>query len=114
MVKRRLIRILTPYSRTHYFIDKGVPRGIVHDSGIKLEEDINARLKTNLSNKVRSSPTSRFIPLSPYVKARASPRSSARAARNCSTCSIHSCARTVRALSTATCSRESTFKTSST
>ena len=29
MVKRRVIRILTPYSRTHYFVDNGVPRGII-------------------------------------------------------------------------------------
>ena len=32
MVKRRRIRILTPYSRTHYFIDKGTPRGIVYEA----------------------------------------------------------------------------------
>ena len=35
MVKRRRIRILTPYSKTSYFIDKGVQRGIVYDAGME-------------------------------------------------------------------------------
>ncbi len=30
MVKRRRIRLLTPYSRTHYFVDGGVQRGLDH------------------------------------------------------------------------------------
>ena len=61
MTKRRVIRILTPYSRTHYFIDKGQPRGIVFDAGQKLEEDINKLLKTGIGNKVYVAyvPTSR-------------------------------------------------------
>jgi hypothetical protein len=29
MVRRRRLRILTPYSRTHYFVEHGVQRGIV-------------------------------------------------------------------------------------
>jgi membrane-bound lytic murein transglycosylase MltF len=52
MVKRRLIRILTPYSKTHYFIDRGVPRGIVYDGGMKLEAEVNARLKTTPAKKI--------------------------------------------------------------
>jgi membrane-bound lytic murein transglycosylase MltF len=52
MVQRRRIRIITPYSRTHYFIDKGVQRGIVYDSGIKLETAINTALKTTPATKV--------------------------------------------------------------
>ena len=52
MVKRRSIRILTPYSKTHYFIDKGVQRGIVYDAGIKLEQAINKQLKTTPATKV--------------------------------------------------------------
>ena len=52
MVKRRVVRVLTPYSKTHYFIDKGQPRGIVYDAGQKLEEDINKQLKTGIGNKV--------------------------------------------------------------
>ena len=52
MVKRRLIRILTPYSKTHYFIDRGVQRGIVYEAGTKLETEINAKLKTGLDGKI--------------------------------------------------------------
>jgi membrane-bound lytic murein transglycosylase MltF len=52
MVKRRMIRILVPYSKTHYFIDKGVPRGLVYDGGVKLEEEVNKKLKTTNANKV--------------------------------------------------------------
>lgn len=61
MVQRRRIRIITPYSRTHYFIDKGVPRGIVYDAGVKLEAEINATLKTTPATKVHVvfQPTSR-------------------------------------------------------
>jgi membrane-bound lytic murein transglycosylase MltF len=35
MVKRRRIRILTPYNRTHYFVDGGVQRGLVYHAGVK-------------------------------------------------------------------------------
>ena len=52
MVARRGIRILTPYSRTHYFVDKGQPRGLVHDIAVELEEEINRQLKTTRQNRV--------------------------------------------------------------
>ena len=52
MIKRRRIRILTPYSKTHYFIDRGVQRGVVYEAGTKLETELNATLKTGLDNKV--------------------------------------------------------------
>jgi membrane-bound lytic murein transglycosylase MltF len=52
MVKRRRIRILTPYSRTHYFIDKGQPRGLVQDAAGALEDDINRQLKTTRATRV--------------------------------------------------------------
>jgi len=52
MVKRRRIRILTPYSKTHFFIDKGVQRGIVYEGGLKLEDDINKQLKTTPATRV--------------------------------------------------------------
>jgi len=52
MVKRRLIRILAPYSKTTYFIDNGVPRGTVYEAAVKVEELINATLKTTLTTKV--------------------------------------------------------------
>ena len=52
MVKRRVIRVLTPYSKTHYFVDKGVPRGLIVDVAAKLEQTINARLKTTYATKI--------------------------------------------------------------
>jgi membrane-bound lytic murein transglycosylase MltF len=52
MVKRRVVRILTPYSKTHYFIDKGQPRGLIADAAVKLEQDLNAKLKTTNASKL--------------------------------------------------------------
>src|SRR5262245_26089964 len=46
MIKRRLIRILAPYSKTFYFVDRGVQRGLVFEIGEMLERDLNRRLKT--------------------------------------------------------------------
>jgi membrane-bound lytic murein transglycosylase MltF len=61
MVKRRVIRFLVPYSRTHYFIDKGVPRGLVYEAGVKLEHELNLKLKTGHATRVHVAfvPTSR-------------------------------------------------------
>ncbi len=52
MVARRLVRILTPYSRTEYFVDKGQPRGLVHEAAVALEDEINLRLKTTRATRV--------------------------------------------------------------
>jgi membrane-bound lytic murein transglycosylase MltF len=52
MVNRRLIRVLTPYSKTLFFIDKGVPRGIINDAATMLETTLNAKLKTANATKV--------------------------------------------------------------
>src|SRR5262245_12056636 len=46
MVKRRLIRVVTVYSKTFFFIDKGTPRGLVYDAMKKFETDLNTKLKT--------------------------------------------------------------------
>lgn len=46
MVKRRLVRVLTPYSMTHYFIDKGVQRGLVYDTAVEVEKALNKKYKT--------------------------------------------------------------------
>jgi membrane-bound lytic murein transglycosylase MltF len=46
MQKRRLIRVLTVFSKTYYFVDKGQPRGIVYDSMKQLETALNKKLKT--------------------------------------------------------------------
>ncbi|HTO54857.1 MAG TPA: transporter substrate-binding domain-containing protein [Myxococcota bacterium] len=46
MVARHMIRVLTPYSRTHYFIDRGVQRGLVYDAAMQFEKLVNAKYKT--------------------------------------------------------------------
>jgi membrane-bound lytic murein transglycosylase MltF len=52
IVQRRRLRLLTPYSRTHYLVDRGVQRGIVYDFGMQLEREINRRLGTRPATKV--------------------------------------------------------------
>lgn len=44
MIERRFIRILTVYSKTFYFADRGVQRGAVYDIGRQFEEDLNKKL----------------------------------------------------------------------
>ncbi|HTI39892.1 MAG TPA: lytic transglycosylase F [Vicinamibacterales bacterium] len=48
MIERRLIRILTVYSKTLYFIDNGTPRGTAYDQGKLLEDAINKSAATGL------------------------------------------------------------------
>jgi membrane-bound lytic murein transglycosylase MltF len=48
MVKRRVIRAGVAVNRTHYFIDKGVQRGIAYDALTLFEEEINRKLNTGL------------------------------------------------------------------
>src|SRR5262245_4859863 len=45
MIKRRMIRVLVPYSKTHYFIDKGVQRGVTYDALKQFEDELNTKLK---------------------------------------------------------------------
>ena len=45
MVERRYIRVLTTYSKTHFFIDRGTARGLVPDAFKMFEDDLNKRLK---------------------------------------------------------------------
>jgi membrane-bound lytic murein transglycosylase MltF len=47
MAERRMIRVLTTYSRTQYFIDRGTPRGTAYDQGKLLEEALNKKLGTS-------------------------------------------------------------------
>jgi len=49
MIARRYIRILTVNSKTFYFADKGVLRGVVVDAGRLLEDDLNRKLGKNKS-----------------------------------------------------------------
>lgn len=44
--KRRLIRVLTVYSKTFYFVDKGQPRGIVYDALKEFETELNKKMNT--------------------------------------------------------------------
>src|SRR4029434_4892112 len=46
MIKRRTIRVLVPYSKTYYFVDRAVQRGISYDVTRLLEADLNKKLKT--------------------------------------------------------------------
>ena len=46
MIKRRIVRILAPYSTTFYFVDRGVQRGLIYEIGQIFERDLNRRLKT--------------------------------------------------------------------
>jgi membrane-bound lytic murein transglycosylase MltF len=43
MVKRRRIRVLVPYSKTFYFIDKGQQRGLAYDAFKLFEDDYNKK-----------------------------------------------------------------------
>ena len=44
MIERRLIRVLTTYSKTSFFIDQGTQRGLVPDGFKLFEDDLNKRL----------------------------------------------------------------------
>jgi membrane-bound lytic murein transglycosylase MltF len=44
MVQRRLIRVLTTYSKTNYFVDKGTQRGAVYEAFQIFETDLNKTL----------------------------------------------------------------------
>ncbi len=46
MVERRMIRILTVFSRTFYFLDKATQRGLTYEFGKTFEDDLNKTLKT--------------------------------------------------------------------
>ena len=43
MIERRLVRILVPYSKTFYFLDRGQARGAVHDAGMELQKWLNSK-----------------------------------------------------------------------
>jgi membrane-bound lytic murein transglycosylase MltF len=44
MIERRVIRVLTTYSKTSFFIDRGSQRGLVPEMAKLLEDDLNKRL----------------------------------------------------------------------
>ena len=60
MAERRMVRVLTTYSRTLYFIDRGTPRGTAYDMGKLLEAALNkAFAKGHLTINVQFIPVSR-------------------------------------------------------
>lgn len=46
MIQRRMIRVLVPYSRTLFFIDRGTQMGFAYDAFRLLEDDLNKKLKS--------------------------------------------------------------------
>ena len=59
MAERRMVRVLTTFSKTQYFIDRGTPRGTAYDMGKLLETSLNKTFaQGHLAVNVQ------FIPLS--------------------------------------------------
>ena len=51
MVKRRIIRVLVPHSKTIYFVERGQPRGLAYEAFKAFEDEINKKrgtLKVNV------------------------------------------------------------------
>jgi membrane-bound lytic murein transglycosylase MltF len=46
MVARRLVRVGVTFNRTHYFVDRGVQRGVAYEYGKLMEDELNKRRKT--------------------------------------------------------------------
>ena len=46
MINRRIIRVLTTYSKVNYFVDQATQRGLIYDAFRQFEDDLNAKLKT--------------------------------------------------------------------
>lgn len=51
MINRRLIRVLTVYGKTFYFLDKGTQRGMVYDGFRLFEKDLNEKLAKEKKQK---------------------------------------------------------------
>ena len=60
MVERRMVRVLTAFSKTQYFIDRGTPRGTAYDQGRLFEEVLNRTLGRANHEKIHV----QFVPLS--------------------------------------------------
>jgi membrane-bound lytic murein transglycosylase MltF len=59
MIERRLIRVLTTYSKTGFFIDKGAQFGLVYDSFRQFEDELNTkRANKNIRVQVMILPVS--------------------------------------------------------
>ena len=53
MARRRLVRVLVPYSKTFYYVERGRARGISAEIVEAMERDFNDALKTPKSRRVR-------------------------------------------------------------
>src|SRR6185436_8433728 len=53
MTERRVIRVLTVYSKTFYFVNKGVQRGVTYDIFHLFESDLNKKLAKSKQLKNR-------------------------------------------------------------
>lgn len=53
MLDRRVIRVLTTYSKTFFFITKGTQRGATHDIFMEFERDLNLKLMKDKKLKQR-------------------------------------------------------------
>jgi hypothetical protein len=56
MIQRRVIRVLTTYSKTGYFVDKGTQRGLVYESFRLFEDDLNKKLENKHIRVQRAPP----------------------------------------------------------
>jgi membrane-bound lytic murein transglycosylase MltF len=63
MIDRRIIRVLTVYSKTFYFVDKGVQRGAVADGLHLFEADLNKKLAKDKKLKKHLKVRVVFIPV---------------------------------------------------
>lgn len=69
MVQKRTIRVLIPYSKTFYFLDKGTQRGATYEMVRQFEKSINNELKTrHLKLQVLLIPTPRAKLISNLAK----------------------------------------------
>ena len=61
MIKRRIVRVLLPYNKTLYFLDKdGQQRGLIYDMMIAFEQDLNQQIAAkNLKVQFIFLPTAR-------------------------------------------------------
>jgi len=65
MIERRIIRVLVVPSKTFYYVDKGVQRGITYEFVLQFEDDLNKtlgrekKLRKNLKVKVLFIPSGR-------------------------------------------------------
>ena len=46
MIERRVIRVLTTFSKVNYFVDAGTQRGLIYDAFRLFEDDLNKKLNS--------------------------------------------------------------------